>query len=202
LAVKAVYEATGGQFIINDGPHTFLQPGVFLTGHIPRPYDEKTYVPVTPMQIMNPSGQLGVDLVPEDQALAINAGTEVVVLTGCAHAGTINTLQHARDIVGGHPRFVLAGGLHLYEMEEGSLNEAGTLKWEARMMRELNVVAMLGSHCTGVEPFFFIRGRLNLDPTQVAVSAVGTALEKDPRFSITLPQALNLPIGTRRSDEW
>lgn len=197
VAIRAAYEATGGAFVVDDQPHGLLLPGVFLTGQIPRLYDEKTYVPATPMQILDPyTGQLGVDLVPEDQAIVINTTSGTVVLTGCAHAGAINTLETARRLVGGDPELVLAGGLHWYQMERGDKHEVGTVDWEADAMKRLGVVAMLGGHCTGFERFFYVRDLLKYDWTQAAMATVGTVLAREPRFTFTLPQAANVPMGS------
>lgn len=190
------YLASGGTFDAgNDLPRPFLVPGVFLTGHVPRVHDERTYLPVTPMQMWNPDLQAYVpELVPEDQALVINTSTETVVLTGCGHAGTTNTLLAARGIVGGDPYIVLAGGLHWYQMERGDKHEVGTVDWEADNMDALNLKAMLGGHCTGFERFFYVRDQLKFDSTRAAVAAVGTVLARSPRFTFTLPQAFNVPM--------
>lgn len=196
VAKAPLYEQAGGTFVVDPQPHQFLLPGVFLTGHIARLYDEKTYLPATPMQLQKPTGELVEDLVPEDQALVINTPAGVVVLTGCAHAGTINTLEQGKTIVGGAPEFVLAGGLHWFQMEDGDKHEVATVDWEANEMKRLDVTAMLGGHCTGFERFFHIRDILKLDWSQASLAAVGTVLALDPRFTFTEPQALNVPMGT------
>jgi hypothetical protein len=61
-------------------------------------------------------------------------------------------------------------------------------------MAELNVVAMLGGHCTGFERFIYIRDYIGLDQSRAAMSAVGTTMAVNPLFSFTLPQAFNSPI--------
>lgn len=189
------YRASGGSFLVVGDTPRQLAPGVFLTGHIPRVHDERTYLPVSPMQLWNPDlGQYVAELVPEDQAMVINTATGTVVLTGCAHAGSINTLLAARAIVGGDPYLLLAGGLHWYEMQRGDKHEVGTVDWEADTMGKLNVSAMLGGHCTGFERFFYIRDYLKMTPSQAAMAAVGTVLARDPRFTFTPPQAFNIPM--------
>lgn len=196
---KPLYEAQGGQFTINDQPHEFLLPGVFLTGKINRTYDEKTYKPVTPMQIQTPSGQLIPELVPEDQALVINTASGPFVLTGCAHSGAINTIEQAvRMVGGGRPQVTVAGGLHWYEMEQGDSRTEGTLDWEAQRMAELNVVTMLGGHCTGFERFLYIREYVGLDHSRTAMSAIGMTMGMSPLFTFTAPQASNAPIPVSR----
>ncbi len=190
------YIASGGTIDVGTGgPRQLLVPGVYLTGHVPRAYDERTYLPVTPMQMWNPElGRYVEELVPEDQALVINTASATVVLTGCAHSGAVNTLLAARSIVGGEPYLVLAGGLHWYQMERGDKHQVSTVDWEADTMQQLNVTAMLGGHCTGFERFFYIRDYLKYDASQAAMAAVGTVLAREPRFTFTLPQAFNIPM--------
>jgi 7,8-dihydropterin-6-yl-methyl-4-(beta-D-ribofuranosyl)aminobenzene 5'-phosphate synthase len=197
VTAKPAFEAANGAFLTDETPHQFLLPGVFLTGRIVRTHDEKTYVPTSNWQIKDPTtGQLSLDVVPEDQALVINTATETVILTGCAHAGTVNTMEQAVRMVGGHPYLVLAGGLHLYQMDRGDRHTEGTLDWEAQNMTDLNVMGMLGGHCTGFERFFYVRDYVKLTWAQAAMSAVGTILSKSPRFTFTSPQAVNIPMDT------
>lgn len=194
------FEAAGGTFVIDDQPREFLLPGVFLTGRIARAHDEKTYLPTTPLRIQDPSGRLGEERVPEDQALVIDTAEGVVILTGCGHAGAVNTIEQAvRMVGGGRPNVILAGGLHWFQMDVGDWRSEGTLDWEANSLASLNVGAMLGSHCTGLERFFYVRERLGLDPTRAAISSVGTVLARSPRFTFTLPQAFNTPVATPRT---
>ncbi len=201
---KTSYEAQEGTFVVNDKPHEFMVPGVFLTGRIPRTYDEKTYVPTTPMKIQDPSGKLAEEIIPEDQALVINTADGVVVLTGCGHAGTVNTIEQAVRVVGGgRPKVILMGGVHWLMMSQGNRKAEGTLDWEAQHLAELNVVAMLGGHCTGIERFTYVREYLGLDPAHAVVSAVGTILSKGLTFTFTMPLAVNtpIPVGTDQRDD-
>jgi 7,8-dihydropterin-6-yl-methyl-4-(beta-D-ribofuranosyl)aminobenzene 5'-phosphate synthase len=45
--------------------------------------------------------------------LAVRTATGLFVLTGCCHAGVINTLEHAKALSNGERIAVVAGGLHL-----------------------------------------------------------------------------------------
>jgi 7,8-dihydropterin-6-yl-methyl-4-(beta-D-ribofuranosyl)aminobenzene 5'-phosphate synthase len=199
LSVKAGYESTGGAFTLAPQSTQFLLPGVFLTGRIQRTHDEGTYIGTPRLMMVDPQNGPTDDLVPEDQALVINASNGTLVLTGCAHAGTINTLEQAKRIVGGEPNFILAGGLHWFQMEKGDKSTVGTVDWEAESMKNLDVIGMLGGHCTGFERFFYIRDYLKLDWSQASMSAVGTVLAINPLFTFTLPQAFNIPMGSPKN---
>jgi 7,8-dihydropterin-6-yl-methyl-4-(beta-D-ribofuranosyl)aminobenzene 5'-phosphate synthase len=201
VAEKVTYEAQGGRFIVNSAANSFLVPGMWLTGKISRTHDEKTY-PGTP-SIKDPSGSLSSDTVPEEQSLVVNTATGLVVVTGCAHAGIINTLEQAHRMMGGGGangiettpvrNVTLVGGLHLLQRPLGDGNTEATVKWVSKQMRHLNVTRILGSHCTGFERFIFLRDDLDLDPTQAVFSTVGTVFSAATGFAFTSP-AVNLPL--------
>ena len=194
---KTRYLAQGGTFILNAQPTPqFLGlPGVWLTGKISRKHDEKTY-PGTP-NIQDPAGKLSLDVMPEEHALVMNTATGMVVLTGCAHAGIINTIETAQAILGAQPPVTLVGGIHFFPLplgEENTLGTEGTVIWEAHQMLSNGVIRILGAHCTGLERFVFMRDFLGLDDSEAVFSSVGTVLSMSGAFAYTYPFALNLPL--------
>jgi 7,8-dihydropterin-6-yl-methyl-4-(beta-D-ribofuranosyl)aminobenzene 5'-phosphate synthase len=117
-------------------------PGVFSTGEIPRVTDfEDTGGPL----FLDDSLQQP-DLVLDEQSLYLPTSEGVLILTGCAHAGVINTMIHVSRWTDSAPvRFIL-GGWHL--------ENASTLRM-AETIRHLRVhgVRQLGfCHCTGAAP--------------------------------------------------
>ena len=95
----------------------------------------------------------------------------LVVLTGCGHAGVINLLDYACKIVRPVPVHALLGGLHLYAAK----NE--TLAWTAGKLKEFGVQQLLGAHCTGIQPVYYFRDRLGLEPGACEVGTVGATFE-------------------------
>ncbi len=91
LALRKEYEATGGKIVEHDAPAEIF-PGVWLTGPVPRPYPERNWSDLGKVQ--TPSG-LVEDNIPEDQSLVINTNKGLVVVSGCGHAGIVNTLTFA-----------------------------------------------------------------------------------------------------------
>ncbi len=53
------------------------------------------------------------DFVPDDSALAIILNKELIVLSGCAHAGICNTISHAKKVTGLSKVKAVIGGFHL-----------------------------------------------------------------------------------------
>ena len=168
LAIRKAYEAAGGKFTEHAGPVELL-PGVWFTGPIPRPHADEQ--PVPPGWVLRaPDGNLVPDPTPEDAALVFDTAKGLVVLTGCGHAGLINTLEYARVVTkrANAPIYAIAGGFHLARASDASL------AWTAEHLRALGVQQIHGGHCTGLEAVYRLRALLNLPREAVSVSAVGS----------------------------
>ena len=84
------------------------------------------------------------DQVLEDQALFINIEKRgLLVIVGCAHAGIINTLEHALTVTGVKKLYGFIGGTHLIRPKEDKLNE--TIK----KLKGYDLKLIAPSHCTG-----------------------------------------------------
>jgi 7,8-dihydropterin-6-yl-methyl-4-(beta-D-ribofuranosyl)aminobenzene 5'-phosphate synthase len=164
LAVKKEYEALGGSFVVIDRP-TELVPGVWLTGPVSRVYPERNWS--LKRTIKHPDGEEIEDNVPEDMSLVVDTDKGLVVVSGCGHAGIINTLEYARSSIRETQFQAVIGGFHLFEAD------AAVLDWTAEKLRVLKVKSLLGAHCTGIESVFGIRQRLGLSRKDCAVGAVG-----------------------------
>ncbi|HKZ93078.1 MAG TPA: MBL fold metallo-hydrolase [Candidatus Bathyarchaeia archaeon] len=115
-------------------------PGVLTSGEIERvtPFEKVTWKNFAIIE-----GKQVKDKVPEDQALFINIEKRgVLVISGCAHAGIINTLQCASDVTR-TKLYGFIGGTHLIRPKETRLKE--TLKG----LREFNLKLVSPAHCTG-----------------------------------------------------
>ena len=175
ILIKPQYEQTGGKFIIHDRPAE-IYPGVWLTGPVPHRYPERNWSGSG--QVRTPAG-LVEDTVPEDTALIFDTAQGLVVLTGCGHAGVINTIDYARTFLRPARVHALIGGIHLFNASEA------TLAWTAGKLREFGVDNLIGAHCTGIETVYRLRGDLGLDSAHAVVGAVGATFELgrgiDPR---------------------
>lgn len=167
LAARARYVASGGRFLEHAEPVELL-PGVWLTGPVPRVHPERNWSGKG--RVQSPEG-LVEDTVPEDQSLVFDTAEGLVVLTGCGHAGIINILEAARARVRQAPVAAVIGGLHLFAADEK------TLAWTGGKLREFQVGALLGGHCTGIEAVFRLRELAGLTRETCVVSAVGSSFE-------------------------
>jgi 7,8-dihydropterin-6-yl-methyl-4-(beta-D-ribofuranosyl)aminobenzene 5'-phosphate synthase len=155
-AIKAAYESAGGSFVQYDQPREMF-PGVWLTGPVPRKYPEKNYQ--------------GDDNLPEDQSLIIDTDNGLVLISGCGHAGVINTIDYANLKIRRAPLHAAIGGFHLYTASDE------TLAWTAAKLKEFGLQNLLGAHCTGIEAVYRIRDLTGLDRKTAVVGAVGAGFK-------------------------
>jgi 7,8-dihydropterin-6-yl-methyl-4-(beta-D-ribofuranosyl)aminobenzene 5'-phosphate synthase len=157
------FVAAGLVFVEHEGPQQIL-PGVWLTGPVPRVHPERNFG--APRRVRTPDG-LVEDTIPEDQSLVIDTDRGLVIVTGCGHAGIVNTAEYARKIVRAAPLHAVLGGLHLYSLDDERLD------WTADKLRSFGLENLLGAHCTGIEAVYRIRRRAGLTRKSCMVGAVG-----------------------------
>jgi 7,8-dihydropterin-6-yl-methyl-4-(beta-D-ribofuranosyl)aminobenzene 5'-phosphate synthase len=167
IALKSAYEATGGAFVVAEKP-TEIFPGAWLTGPVPRTHPERNWSGKT--KIKTADGMVE-DTLPEDLSLVLDTERGLVVISGCGHAGVINTLEYARRTVRDAPVHAALGGVHLFPADDAAL------EWTAQKMRAMGVQNFLGAHCTGIEAVCSLRQRLGLDRRTCVVGAVGAGFD-------------------------
>jgi len=166
-AEKGNLEAAGVQFIEHPDPAELL-PGVWFTGPVPRVHPEHNYP--KDVLIQSASGPV-TDIVAEDSSLVLDTKDGLVVLTGCGHAGVINTLEAAQKMVRPAKVSTVVGGLHLFSADDA------TLDWTAAQFRRFGVRELVGAHCTGIESVYRLRAQSGLDRRTAVVGAVGASWE-------------------------
>jgi 7,8-dihydropterin-6-yl-methyl-4-(beta-D-ribofuranosyl)aminobenzene 5'-phosphate synthase len=163
--IEAQYLATGGKFIVHDRPAE-LFPGVWLTGPVPRPNNEKNWNPG--LWLQTPAGRVE-DNVPEDSALLFETEQGTVILTGCGHAGIVNIAEYARHVLGPQPLLGVVGGLHLFAASDAAL------AWTGAKLKAYGLRNLLAGHCTGIEATYRLREATGLERKTAVVSAVGSS---------------------------
>jgi 7,8-dihydropterin-6-yl-methyl-4-(beta-D-ribofuranosyl)aminobenzene 5'-phosphate synthase len=172
VKIKPEYEGAGGVFIEYDAPKEIL-PGVWLTGPVPRVHPERNWsIGGIIGRVKTPEG-LVEDTVPEDMSLVAVTDKGLVVLSGCGHAGVINTLEYARQKIKAAPVYAALGGFHLFALDDEKLD------WTASKLKEFGLGNFLGAHCTGVEAVYRIRRQVGLNRQSCVVGAVGSSFDLD-----------------------
>ncbi len=136
----------GGRIEKTDKPTALASESAYVTGEIPRVTAfEKGMPPNTHYSIVD--GELVHDpLVLDDQALVINVKDKgLVVISGCAHAGIINTLESAKRISGVRKIHAIVGGFHLSgKFYQPVINDT------VNAIKQMAPKAVVPSHCTGL----------------------------------------------------
>ena len=165
LPVRRDYEDLGGTFIEHAGPDR-LFPGVWLTGPVPRVHPERNWS--GSLRLQTPEGPVE-DTIPEDASVVVETSDGLVVISGCGHAGVINTLEYARSVIAPERILAAIGGFHLFPATDEQL------AWTARRLDRLDLGYFLGAHCTGIEAVFRVRKLAGLSRETAIVGAVGSS---------------------------
>ncbi len=64
----------------------------------------------------------------DDSAVALQTEKGLFVITGCGHAGVVNTLEHARNVTGEQRIFGIMGGFHLKKRDRQTIETIHYLK--------------------------------------------------------------------------
>ena len=136
IGLKNSREELSGKFnLITSREPYRISKSIVFAGEIPRitPFESKLTSFV--MEDGTP------DFVTDDSALIITLPQGLFVITGCGHAGIVNTMEHASAITGIKEIYGIIGGFHL---NEDDLQTGETVKY----LMTRNVSHVLPSHCT------------------------------------------------------
>jgi 7,8-dihydropterin-6-yl-methyl-4-(beta-D-ribofuranosyl)aminobenzene 5'-phosphate synthase len=165
---KGAIEQAGGAFDPSAAPREIV-PGMVLTGSVPRAdaSDQKL-----PADFLAPDTRTR-DTVPDEQALVVNTRDGLIVLTGCGHAGVVNTVRYVRELFPASPVYAVVGGFHWFASAETDIARAGD------QLKALGVSRLEGAHCTLVEPMFVLRQH-GWSRETAAVGAIGLDFHQRP----------------------
>lgn len=147
-------------------PYPLVGGDVIFLGQIPRLTE---YEKGMASMHYEDSGVEKWDDIIDDTALCINVkGKGLVVISGCAHSGIVNTVNHAKETTGIDKVFAIMGGFHLTgpEMEPAV---GPTIKGLAGFDPEY----VIPTHCTGRNSIMRIEAAM---PEKFIVNMAGTKL--------------------------
>jgi 7,8-dihydropterin-6-yl-methyl-4-(beta-D-ribofuranosyl)aminobenzene 5'-phosphate synthase len=165
---KRDLEAEDVAIIEERGPTLLVGDHALVTGQIPRttPYEKGS-----PAQVAWIDGKWQPDpWIHDDQAVILNVRNKgLVVLTGCGHAGVVNTLQHARNMTGVNEIHAVIGGFHL----TGPTFEP-IIAPTVQALKAINPKIIVPEHCTGWRAMHEIAREF---PAAFVPNSVGTTLK-------------------------
>lgn len=109
---KSLLIQVGYEIVEKHSHSAWINDRILVTGEIPRTNNfEKGF----PNHYSELDGSMVNDpLIKDDQAVILNVKDKgLVVLTGCGHAGIINTLDYAKELTGVDTIHAVIGGMHL-----------------------------------------------------------------------------------------
>ncbi|HZB18049.1 MAG TPA: MBL fold metallo-hydrolase [Nitrososphaeraceae archaeon] len=148
-------------------------PFLLVTGEIPR---ETSFEKGFPYQYAedptNEKNLIPDPLIRDDQALVVNiSGKGLVILTGCGHAGVINTINYAKKITGIDRIHAIIGGFHL--PADGGIFEVA-IEPTLKEFQKAQPDYLVPCHCTGWKATNRI---IETMPEKFIQSSVGTIFQ-------------------------
>ena len=101
--------------------------------------------------LMEQYGQTLQDAFAHEQNLIIKEDGKMLLVTGCAHNGIVNILEHFHDLKGRMPNYVV-GGFHLSSRSSGNNVNPEMIDKISKYLINTNA-KFCTCHCTGIEPY-------------------------------------------------
>lgn len=131
-------EEAGAIFTLTRDPLNVM-PGVITSGEIKR----RTSFEILEDLYTLEDGRVVQDQERDDMALILRLPQGLVIVTGCCHAGIVNTMMQAREITGIEKIHAVVGGLHFQDASEEKIERS------IEALRKVDWV--LAGHCTGFD---------------------------------------------------
>lgn len=138
--------------------------GACLTGKIERttPYEK-----VAPTLFVMREGSIQEDDFRGELAVVCNVkGKGLVVISGCAHVGIVNTVRHAQKMSGINRVHAVIGGFHLVNAEPEIIGKT------IADIQAINPDYIIPTHCTGFEAMAAFQGKM---PEQFILNTAGAS---------------------------
>jgi 7,8-dihydropterin-6-yl-methyl-4-(beta-D-ribofuranosyl)aminobenzene 5'-phosphate synthase len=138
------------QIINTKEPCLIANQSILVTGEIPRKTSFERGYGLN--RIMKDDAWEPDRWVLDDRALVMNLkGRGLVIVSGCAHAGIINTVRYAQEITGVNSVYAVIGGFHLGGQENESIIPQTLVD-----LKQINPQLIVPCHCTGWRANFAI----------------------------------------------
>jgi 7,8-dihydropterin-6-yl-methyl-4-(beta-D-ribofuranosyl)aminobenzene 5'-phosphate synthase len=163
---KELADRVGVKLIQTKTAYPLLDGDVLYLGEIPRttPYEKGA-----PNMYYLEGGQEKQDPFLDDTGIALHVkGKGLVVLTGCAHSGIVNTVTYAREITGISEVMTIMGGFHLSGADFDQV-----IAPTVAGLKAMNPLYVIPTHCTGRYAVMHVEKEM---PDAFLLNMVGTKL--------------------------
>lgn len=164
--VRSELESRNIRIVESKAPVSLAEDAILVSGEVER---RTEFEKGMPNAYVEKDGKVEKDPMWDDQAIIMHLkGKGLVVISGCSHAGIINTVLHARKIAGEERVYGIMGGFHLpwpaYEaLVEPTIHALG----------EMKPGVLVPMHCTGWKSIHRIAETF---PSSVILNSVGSKI--------------------------
>ena len=149
-----------------------IAKNLMLSGPVERVFEK---VVVSPGFYLKKNGELIDDLLKDDQSLGIKTSKGWYMMSGCGHAGMMNT-AHKFQTIDDNDVYGAIGGFHLYRSSDDDISET------AYSLKEFGLKQLIGGHCTGIHAARKIADIASISRDNLSHGAIGTVITKDLRI--------------------
>jgi 7,8-dihydropterin-6-yl-methyl-4-(beta-D-ribofuranosyl)aminobenzene 5'-phosphate synthase len=149
-----------------------IAKNLMLSGPVERIFEK---VVVSPGFYLKKNGKLIDDLLKDDQSLGIKTSKGWYMMSGCGHAGMMNT-AHKFQTIDDNDVYGAIGGFHLYRSSDDDISET------AYSLKEFGLKQLIGGHCTGIHAARKIADIASISRDNLSHGAIGTVITKDLRI--------------------
>ncbi len=135
-------QSTGIKLVESKEPKLLMDGHLLFLGEIPKKTQfEKGF----PRMHYDENGVERWDPIEDDSAIVANVENKgLVILSGCAHTGIINTVHYAKELTEVEQLYVVMGGFHLTGADFEPIIEPTT-----KALKNLDPQHIIPTHCTG-----------------------------------------------------
>jgi 7,8-dihydropterin-6-yl-methyl-4-(beta-D-ribofuranosyl)aminobenzene 5'-phosphate synthase len=165
---RPALEGAGFQIIEERQPSFLLDDAALITGEVDRTTAFETGF--KGHEALHGGHWQPDPLILDDQALVLRVRDRgLLVLSGCGHAGIVNTVRYAQRLTGENRIAAIIGGFHL----SGPMFEP-IIEPTIDALAQLSPELLVPAHCTGWRA---VHGIASQFPDAFAISTVGTTIE-------------------------
>jgi 7,8-dihydropterin-6-yl-methyl-4-(beta-D-ribofuranosyl)aminobenzene 5'-phosphate synthase len=164
---RSALEGVGFDIVEERQPSFLLDGSVLITGEVDRTTEFETGF--QGHDAFRNDGWQPDPLILDDQAMVLRLSERgLVILSGCGHAGIVNTVRYAQRLTGQQEIAAIIGGFHL----SGPMFET-IITPTVRAFDELSAALIVPAHCTGWKAIHQLAARF---PDAFVQSTVGTTV--------------------------
>ena len=163
---RSLLTSAGYYIVEKDSASLWMSDRVLVTGEIPRTNSFEKGFPNHYSRVEE--GKLEPDpLINDDQAIIMKVKDKgLMIITGCGHAGIVNTLNYAKELTGEDRIYAVLGGMHL----SGGLFEQ-IIPRTVEELEKLKPRFVVPCHCSGLKAMSEIARKM---PDAFIQNSVGT----------------------------